>query len=311
MNNIKLMLSMVIISLVLSGCAKQVSYIINTSKSEGNSITLARDKKNPDDSITINDTASMAGNVPTKHIESTNKSDKLNSQLLKKLSNTKYSWWLKQNRVHKTPGFPPESKKFVDKYGSIYIGDTSKKVVYLTFDEGYENGYTHEILDTLKSNNVKAIFFITGPYIKSNPYLVKRMLDEGHQIGNHTINHLSLPSLSDSAFVNETFGLEKRLNQKFGKGMKYLRPPMGQYSERTLAAAQQLGYKTVFWSLAYLDYDIKNQKGSDYAYKKVMDNLHNGAIILLHAVSKDNTDALDRIIKGIKSEGFEIKPFDL
>lgn len=234
----------------------------------------------------------------------------LKVDVLDKLSNEKYSWWEMLNSEHKTPVFPPQSK-LVNKYDGIYIGDTSKKVLYLTFDEGYENGYTAKILDTLKQNNVKTIFFITGSYLKSQPELVKRMVDEGHQVGNHSVNHPSMPTISYSNFEKEILDLEKSFSAKFGKGMEYFRPPMGEFSERTLAAAQQLGYKTTMWSFHYLDYDVNNQKGADYAYKKVTDNLHNGAVLLLHAVSKDNTEALDRIIKEAKAQGYTFSPLDL
>ncbi|MDF2523453.1 MAG: pdaA [Clostridiales bacterium] len=229
---------------------------------------------------------------------------------LDKLSNEKFSWWEVLNTEHKTPVFPPQAK-LVSKYKGIYVGETSKKVLYLTFDEGYENGYTAKILDTLKQNNVKAIFFITGPYLKGQPELVKRMVDEGHQVGNHTVNHPSMPTLNYSSLEKEIIDLEKSFTAKYGKGMNYLRPPMGEYSERTLAAAQQLGYKTVMWSFHYLDYDVNNQKGADYAFNKVSSNLHNGAVLLLHAVSKDNTEALDRIIKDAIKQGYSFSQFDL
>lgn len=236
--------------------------------------------------------------------------EKLKVDVLEKLDNTKYSWWEKLNNEHKTPEFPPQAK-MVTKYGGVYIGDTSKKVLYLTFDEGYENGYTPKILDTLKQNQVKAIFFITAGYLKDKPDLIKRMIDEGHQIGNHSVNHPSMPTLSYSAFEKEILDLEKNFTAQFGKGMKYFRPPMGEFSERSLAATEQLGYKTTMWSFHYYDFDVKNQKGADYAYKKVMDNLHNGAVLLLHAVSKDNAEALDKIIKDAKALGYTFSPFDL
>jgi len=236
---------------------------------------------------------------------------KLNASVLNALDNKKLSWWITLNKNHQPTTVPNDIKKMIDDHGGIYIGDPSKKVVYLTFDEGYENGYTPKILDTLKANNVKAIFFITGPFLNQNGDLVKRMLDEGHQVGNHTINHPSLPTLDNAGVENELLGLEKQMNAKFGKGFKYMRPPMGEYSTRTLEAAKQLGYTSVFWSFAYLDYDVNNQKGADYAYSMVMNNLHNGAVYLLHAVSKDNTEALDRIIKDIKAQGYEIRSLDL
>lgn len=236
---------------------------------------------------------------------------KLNASVLNTLDNKKLGWWIELNKNHQPTTVPKDIKKMIDDHGGVYIGDTTKKVVYLTFDEGYENGYTPKILDTLKANNVKAIFFITGPFLKQNGDLVKRMLDEGHQVGNHSINHPSLPTLDNSGVENELLGLEKQMNEKFGKGFKYMRPPMGEYSARTLEAAKELGYTSVFWSYAYKDYDVNDQKGADYAYNMVMSNLHNGGVYLLHAVSKDNTEALDRIIKDIKAQGYEIKAFDL
>ncbi len=250
-------------------------------------------------------------NIPSQPVPKVAAGEKLKFDVIDKLDNTKYSWWLSLNNQHKTPGFPSQAKKFVEKHDGIYIGDTTRKIVYLTFDEGYENGYTSKILDVLKADNVKSIFFVTGPYIKEHPELVKRMLDEGHLVGNHTINHPSLPTVSDTALENELYGLEKQFSAQYGKGFKYMRPPMGEYSEKVLVAAQQLGYKTVFWSYAYKDYDVNDQKGADYAYKMVMNNLHNGAVYLLHAVSKDNAEALDRIIKDLRAEGYTISPFDL
>lgn len=236
---------------------------------------------------------------------------KLNYDLLKGLDNTKYSWWITMNKKHETPGIAPNAKKLLSQYDGVYIGDTTRKVIYLTFDEGYENGYTRKILDTLKANDVRAVFFVTGPYIKGQGDLIKAMLDDGHLIGNHTINHPSLPNLDVTGVEKELYGLEKEFYSKFGKGFRYMRPPSGEYSERVLAASQQLGYKTVFWSFAYKDYETDKQKGAEYAYNMVMNNIHNGAILLLHAVSKDNADALDRIIKDIKAQGYSIELLDI
>lgn len=238
-------------------------------------------------------------------------SEKIDFTQLDNLDSSLYAWWILLNKNHEPTTIPSYAKKLIEKYGGVYQGDTTKKEVYLTFDEGYENGYTPGILDTLKANNVKALFFVTGAYVKTEGDLVKRMLSEGHLVGNHSINHLSLPKLSDEKLENELYGLEKNFTAITGKGMKYMRPPCGEYSEKVLSAASQLGYKTIFWSFAFKDFDLSDQKGWDFAYKKVIDNLHNGAIILLHAISKDNAEALDRIIKEIKAEGYIIKPFDL
>jgi peptidoglycan-N-acetylmuramic acid deacetylase len=239
------------------------------------------------------------------------KGEKIDFSFIDKLDSKKYSWWISKNKTHDTPEIPSTAKAMISKYNAVYTGDTTKKVIYLTFDEGYENGYTPEILDSLKANNVKALFFITGTFIKTQPNLVKRMLDEGHQVGDHTVSHLSLPDLSDSILEKELLGLEKAYTALTGRTFKYMRPPGGEYSDKVLEAANELGYKTVFWSFAYRDFDTDKQKGADNAYKVVMGNLHNGAVLLLHAISKDNADALDMIIKDIKAQGYEIKPFDL
>jgi len=235
----------------------------------------------------------------------------LDTSKLSGLSNKKYGWWVREKSEHQPPVIDPTFKKLLDKYDGIFIGNTEEKVIYLTFDEGYENGYTPQILDTLKENDVKAVFFITGSYMKKNKDLVRRMLDEGHIVGGHTINHPSLPTVSDNVLENELYGFEKEYNSIFNEKIKYIRPPNGEFSERTLAATQLMGYKSVFWSLTYRDFETDKQKGADYAYKMVMDKLHNGAVILLHAVSSDNAGALDRIIKDTKALGYEFRLLDL
>lgn len=260
----------------------------------------SEEKENEEESKTPTPTNPPAPNV-----------EKLNIEELEKLKNDRLSWWIRLNKEHKPPTTNEEIDALIEKYDGIYLGDTSEKAIYLTIDEGYENGYTPQILDTLKDNDVKTIFFVTSSYIKNNPELVRRMLDEGHQVGNHTISHPSLPSLDYEKLEHEMLGLEKEFFEMFQAGFKYMRPPSGEYSERVLAAAKQLGYKTVFWSFAYDDWHTDKIRGADYAYNIVMENLHNGAVILLHAVSKDNTEALDRIIKDIRAKGYEIKPFDL
>jgi peptidoglycan-N-acetylmuramic acid deacetylase len=213
-------------------------------------------------------------------------------------------WGISRKPNGQTPDADPGTPTLLAKYNSFYIGDTSKKEIFLTFDEGYENGYTNKILDVLRDNNVKAVFFITGPYLKGQQDLVRRMVEEGHIVGNHTIHHPSLPSLSDQELEEELLGLDRTFSEKFGQHMKYLRPPKGEYSERTLKISQDLGYRNMFWSFAYDDWYRDRVRGADYAYNIVMRNLHNGAVLLLHAVSKDNADALDRIIKGARAEGY-------
>lgn len=217
----------------------------------------------------------------------------------------KRCWGISRQPDGKTPRADPGADEVLKKYGGKYVGDVTRNIIYLTFDEGYENGYTSKILDTLRENNVKAAFFITGPYLNEHQDLVRRMVEEGHTVGNHTIHHPSLPEKDDSQIEEEVLGLERAFSEKFGAKMKFLRPPKGEYSERSLSITSKLGYCNLFWSFAYDDWHRDKIRGPEYAYKKVISNLHNGEIILLHAVSKDNADALDMIIKGCRSSGFE------
>ena len=213
-------------------------------------------------------------------------------------------WGIKRNKDGKSPDADPGAPALLAKYESLYLGNPNEKKIYLTFDEGYENGYTEQILDVLKTNGVKAIFFITGDYLESSPDLVRRMTEEGHEVGNHTYNHPSLPTCTQAKIEEELLSLDRSYSQKFGKSMRFLRPPKGEYNDFSLSVSKNLGYTNVFWSFAYADWDVNKQKGTEYAYKMVMENLHNGAVLLLHAVSKDNANALDSILKGAKEAGY-------
>lgn len=190
------------------------------------------------------------------------------------------------------------------------MGNKDSNFIYLTFDLGYEAGYTEQILDVLKENNVKAAFFITGHYLNTNTDLVKRMIEEGHIVGNHTVNHKSLVDLSDEEIKDEIMNLHKALYDKLGYEMTYFRPPKGEFSERVLKIAKDLGYTTVLWSNAYDDWDENNQGREDYGKSKILDNLHNGCVLLLHGTSKDNCNILDSVIKETISKGYEFKSLD-
>ena len=226
------------------------------------------------------------------------------------LSNKKIGWGIKREKDHKRADVGKENKELMEKYNGIYIGNENKKYIYLTFDEGYEAGYTEKILDVLKENDVKATFFITAHYLNTAEELVKRMVNEGHIVGNHTVNHKTLPEISDKEIDEEVMGLHQAIYEKTGYEMKYIRPPKGEYSERSLDATNKLGYTTVMWTFGYMDYDENKQKGTEYAKKIILDNLHNGEIMLLHGNSKDNANVLDEIIKRAKAEGYEFKSLD-
>lgn len=188
---------------------------------------------------------------------------------------------------------------------------TTEKVMYLTFDNGYEyNNLTANILDTLKEKKVKAAFFVLLSYAKQNPTLVRRMIDEGHIVGNHSATHPSFPSISRTKMAEEIITLDNYLRQNFSYSSNYFRFPSGEYSECALELVTSIGFKSVFWSSAYADWDTSAQKGADNAFKTVTDRFHNGAVILLHAVSQDNADALGRIIDEAHRQGYVFKTLD-
>ena len=226
------------------------------------------------------------------------------------ISNKKIGWGLKREKDHKRPDLGKENQELLQKYDGYGIGNETSNKIYLTFDEGYEAGYTEKILDTLKEKQVTATFFITAHYLNTSEELVKRMIDDGHIVGNHTVNHKSLPDISDEEIKEEVMKLHQSIYEKTGYEMKYIRPPKGEYSERTLAVTKELGYTNVMWTFGYLDYDENNQKGTEYAKKIILDNLHNGEIMLLHGNSKDNANVLDSVIKEAKAEGYEFKSLD-
>ena len=176
--------------------------------------------------------------------------------------------------------------------------------------EAMKQATQKKILEVLKQNNVKATFFITGHYLNTSSDIVKRMIDEGHIVGNHTVNHKSMPDIDNDTIKKEVMDLHTAVYEKFGYEMKYIRPPKGEYSERTIDYTNSLGYKTVMWSFAYDDWDENKQGREKYGKKKILDNVHNGEVILLHSTSKDNSNILDYCIKEIKNMGYEFKSLD-
>ena len=206
-------------------------------------------------------------------------------------------------------GAPPignAGKDQLRQYQAAYIGNTNEKVLYLTFDAGYENGCTAKILDTLKEKQVPAAFFLVGNYIRQSPDLVRRMVAEGHTVGNHTMHHYDMSRLSDkAAFSKELTDLEALYKETVGQELpKYYRPPQGIYSEENLKIAQELGYKTLFWSLAYVDWNNDSQPTREAAFAKLLPRTHNGAVVLLHSTSKTNAEILGELIDKWKEAGY-------
>lgn len=227
-------------------------------------------------------------------------------------SNHAFHFGFKKSKNGKLASIDQEGfKDILQKHDAIFLGDTSKKELYLTFDNGYENGYTAKILDVLKEKKVPAIFFVTGHYIKDQPELLKRMVAEGHLIGNHSWSHPDITTVSNDKMNQELNRVRDEVAALTGqKDMLFLRTPRGIFSERTLVVSKELGYTNVFWSVAYKDWDPKSHKGWRYAFDQVMAQLHPGAVILLHSVSKDNAEAIGQIIEAARQKGYEFKSLD-
>ena len=184
-----------------------------------------------------------------------------------------------------------------------FIAEDQMKI-YLTFDEGYENGYTDDILDVLKEKQTPAVFFVTQPYAEAEPELVQRMIDEGHIVGNHSVNHLSMPTISMEDCRAEVMGLHEYIKENFGYEMSLFRFPMGEFSEADLSLLQQLGYRSVFWSFAYRDWLVDEQPDPQQAIETIESKCHPGAIYLLHAVSQTNAQVLGQVIDDLRAQGY-------
>lgn len=228
---------------------------------------------------------------------------------------TTYSWFCVHRRDHLQPKADP-SISFIEEYNGFYIdkkhGDgCDDKVIYLTFDAGYENGNVALILDTLKSENVPAAFFVLGHMIEKETALIIRMQNEGHQICNHTFSHRSMVNKSREEFVAELDKLDACCIEKTGKPLaKFYRPPEGKFDEQSLKYASEMGYKTVFWSFGYDDWDNNRQMSLEKAKKKILDNIHNGEIMLLHPTSSTNAAILGDVIRELKAQGYRFGTLD-
>ena len=219
------------------------------------------------------------------------------------------SWGLSFRQEGQTP-LGPASVQELAQYDAAYIGNTDQKVLYLTFDAGYENGCTAQILDVLQKHNVPAAFFLVGNYIEKNGDLVRRMVAEGHIVANHTMHHYDMSKIADKeTFAKELQELEKLFFDLTGKELpRYYRPPQGIYSKENLETAKALGYKTVFWSLAYADWNNDAQPSKEQAFSKLLPRVHNGAVVLLHSTSRTNAQILDELLTKWESIGYTFAP---
>jgi len=203
---------------------------------------------------------------------------------------------------------PIDAVAFNSEYSDIdacALSGDAKRII-LTFDQGYENGYTSRILDILKEKNTKAVFFLTGDYAKKEKELVRRMISEGHIIGNHGMTHASLPYLSENEIKEEVMSLHNYVLDEYGYEMQYFRCPCGEYSDFSLEVLHKLGYKTLFWSYAYVDWDTNNQPCADEAVEKLKNSAHGGEILLLHSVSSTNAQILGDVIDNFRQQGFTV-----
>ncbi|RDY29468.1 delta-lactam-biosynthetic de-N-acetylase [Romboutsia weinsteinii] len=227
------------------------------------------------------------------------------------LSTQEYNWYFNPRNDGKQPN-PIQEANFFRNYSSYYVGDPNEKVIYLSFDAGYESGNTNNILDTLKKHNAPAQFFVVESYIKNNPDIIKRMEQEGHLVCNHSKSHKSMASINDlDEFKKEILSVSEAYKEVTGKEMpKYFRPPMGKFSETSLKNTQDLGYSSIFWSFAYVDWYENKQPTHEYAKDKIYSRTHPGAIVLLHPNSKTNTEILDEVLTHWEQEGYTLKTLD-
>lgn len=229
----------------------------------------------------------------------------LNSNVENVFSSSKNDWGLSYQKNGETPTGNADSE-FLKTYNSYYVGDTDNKIIYLTFDAGYENGNTEKILEALKKHNVPATFFLVDNFIKTSPEIVKKIVADGHIVGNHTTTHPDMSKIADkTSFEKELSGIEQSYKELTGCDMlKVYRPPQGKFSEENLKLANEMGYKTYFWSLAYVDWIENKQPSKEEAFSKLLTRIHPGAIVLLHSTSSTNAEILDELLTKWSEMGY-------
>ena len=222
-----------------------------------------------------------------------------------------YHWGFKKSSGGEPPNPGATFESLLNKHGAIYKGKPDEKIAYLTFDNGYENGYTESILDTLKKEGAPGTFFLTGHYLRSATPLVKRMIADGHGIGNHSYGHPNMANLSTKGMEDEWKKFDTLLKDLTGLDRTiYARPPEGTFNEQLLVTGNSLGYRHIFWSVAFIDWHADKPRGRDYAYGELMAQLHPGAVILMHTVASDNAEALPSFIQDAKKAGYSFRSLD-
>lgn len=304
----------ILLSIVLTstGCTKPKTD--TNSKSSDNTSSPSSDMSSEPDRFEQNSsevessepTSSEEELAPAVAIEQNFYTDEELAEI-EKIDNTETGWGqgVRVDDKNRPETCDPAQAKYGER-GGLFIMPADEPNVYLTFDEGYEAGFTPKILDALKEKEANGVFFVTMDYVKKHPDLIQRMIDEGHVIGNHSVRHKIMPTLTTAEVIEEIVGLHNYMVENFNYQMTLFRPPEGKYSERTMQIAKDLGYKTVLWSFAYADFYVDNQMGVEKAFPKVTKMVHNGAIYLLHAVSKDNADMLGDVIDDFRAKGFTI-----
>ncbi len=315
----KAIIASVIAALVLTGCSQRYEsdkgqalpssridvqdHSVTQSKAEGEqSSDLQADASG---TVSLGPTSSEY--ISSGQASSSTTSSEISANGFAGLSNKKVCWG--QGYDVNDRNQPISCQQFNEKYGkydALFI-DSAENNICLTFDEGYENGFTAPILDTLKEKQVKAIFFVTYDYCRRNHDLIRRMIDEGHTVANHSWGHFSMPELTVEKMQSEITKLHSYVQDNFGYSMTLFRPPMGEFSERSLAVTQSLGYKTLFWSFAYYDYDINKQPSAETALERITSAAHSSGIFLLHAISSTNSEVLGDVIDSFRASGYTLE----
>lgn len=309
---IEFLVGMFLLVMILNSCDNSITTINKTSKSTWSSTTSVVNYTYQKSSSKSQTEPIVNSNISSTEKPNTSSSStseiEITEQSVAALDATPKSW----SGVYKDNYMKLNNDliSFLGKYNAYYTVPTQEKIIYLTFDLGYENGFTNSILDTLKARNIKSIFFICDAVTKYHPEIVKRILAEGHLIGNHTQNHKNFTQISIADMKSEVVTFGNYLLTNFNTKTKYFRFPSGNYNEKSLFVLNALGYKTLFWDFAYLDWDRANQPDETVAYNIITASFHNGEIMLLHAVSQTNASILPKVLDEGLAQGYQFLQFD-